>query len=160
MKYMFLFLIVCVCLPGMTQTLDLTYDTPYDWNYCEIHKEECDKIANLDNSILPQFDITPPTTNAQWGTFVTLQLLDMYTTYKGLQYDCVFEANPLFGERPSVMTMGVRKIVILAPAIISEQNNQTLSRENMRDVNFLMGLVVVNNMQVVTDSKRKCNKIR
>ena len=84
----------------------------------------------------------------------------MYTTYKGLQYDCVFETNPLFGERPSVMTMGVRKIVILAPAIVSEQNNQTLSIEDMRDINLLMGLVVLNNASISNKSSKRCNKLQ
>ncbi|MDA8897733.1 hypothetical protein N9I83_01740 [bacterium] len=157
---MFLFLLMCVSSHGITQTLDLTYDTLYDWNYCEIHEEECDKIANFDDSILPQFDMTPSITNAQWRTFVTLQVLDMYTTYKGLQYDCVYEANPIFGERPSVMKMGVTKFVILYPVMQVEMQENLLSREDLRDVNFLMGLVVANNMQVLTDSKRKCNKIR
>jgi hypothetical protein len=83
----------------------------------------------------------------------------MYTTYKGLQYDCVYETNPLFGERPSVMTMGVRKIVILSPAIVSEQNNQTLSRENMRDINLLMGLVVLNNASISNKASKRCDKL-
>jgi hypothetical protein len=108
---------------------------------------------------LSTLQLKEPITDFQWGTFVSLQLLDMYTTYKGLQYDCVFETNPLFGERPSVMTMGVRKIVILAPAIVSEQNNQTLSIEDMRDINLLMGLVVLNNASISNKSSKRCNKL-
>ena len=103
--------------------------------------------------------LTEPITDFQWGTFVSLQLLDIYTTYKGLQYDCVYETNPLFGERPSVMKMGVTKLVILTPAIISEQNNHTLSRENMTDINLLMGLVVLNNASVANRAQNNCIKL-
>jgi len=155
-----IFLIFCVCFPVHTQTLDLSYSVPIEWDYCETHKEECERIANFDDSILPEFDLTPPISKSQWTTFITLQILDMYTTYKGLKYDCVYETNPIFGERPSVMKMGVTKFVILYPVIVSERNHQTLSVQNMRDINALMSLVVANNMRVVRDSKRNCTKIR
>ena len=99
-----------------------------------------------------------PITDFQWGSFVTLQLLDIYTTYKGLQYDCVYEANPIMGEQPSVMKMGVTKAIVLYPAITSEQNNRELSKQNMRDINRLMGIVIMNNMSVVNKAKRNCIK--
>ena len=108
---------------------------------------------------LSTLQLKEPITDFQWGTFVTLQVLDMYTTYKGLQYDCVYETNPIFGNRPSVMKMGVTKLVILTPAIISEQNNQTLSRENMTDINLLMGLVVLNNASVANRAQNNCIKL-
>ena len=99
-----------------------------------------------------------PVTNYQWGTFISLQFLDIYTTYKGLQYDCVIEMNPIMGEQPSVMKMGATKFVVLYPAIISEQTNQTLSRKNMADINFLMSLVILNNSSVVNKAKKNCRK--
>ena len=99
-----------------------------------------------------------PINDFQWGTFLTLQLLDIYTTYKGLQYDCVYEANPLMGEQPSVMKMGVTKLVVLYPAITSERNNRELSKQNMDDINSLMSIVIMNNMSVVNRAKRNCIK--
>tara|TARA_X000001036_G_scaffold400296_1_gene404561 strand:- start:136 stop:519 length:384 start_codon:yes stop_codon:yes gene_type:complete len=103
--------------------------------------------------------LTEPITDFQWGTFVSLQLLDIYTTYKGLQYDCVYETNPLFGERPSVMKMGVTKFVILYPAMVAEQKNQTLSRENLTEINFLMSLVILNNADVANRAQNNCIKL-
>ena len=105
-----------------------------------------------------QYTLVEPITDFQWGSFVTLQLLDIYTTYKGLQYDCVYEANPIMGEQPSVMKMGVTKVIVLYPAITSEQNNRELSKQNMRDINRLMGIVIMNNMSVVNKAKRNCTK--
>ena len=154
-----IFLIFCVCLPVHTQTLDLSYSVPIEWDYCETHKEECERIANFDDSILPEFDMSPPISNVQWTTFITLQILDMYTTYEGLQYDCVYEANPIFGERPSVMKMGATKFVILYPAMVAEQKNQTLSRENLTEINFLMSLVVLNNADVANRAQNNCIKM-
>ena len=105
-----------------------------------------------------QFTLSEPISTKQWITFTTLQLADIYTTYRGLKYDCVYEANPIFGERPSVMKMGVTKFVILYPVIVSEQNYQTLSRQNVNDINYLMSLVILNNANVGKKAKNRCNK--
>ena len=105
-----------------------------------------------------QFTLVEPPTDSQWRTFVALQFLDIYTTYRGLKYDCVYEANPIFGERPSIMKMGATKFVILYPVIVSEQNHQTLSRQNVNDINYLMSLVILNNTNVGKKAKNRCNK--
>ena len=106
-----------------------------------------------------QYTLVEPINDFQWGAFVTLQFLDIYTTYKGLQYDCVYETNPIFGNRPSVMKMGVTKFVILYPAMVAEQKNQTLSRENLTEINFLMSLVILNNADVANRAQNNCIKL-
>ena len=54
--------------------------------------------------------------------------------------------------------MGVTKFVILYPVIVSEQNYQTLSRQNVNDINYLMSLVILNNANVGKKAKNRCNK--
>ncbi len=105
-----------------------------------------------------QYTLVEPINDFQWGAFVTLQFLDIYTTYKGLQYDCVYEANPIMGEQPSVMKMGITKFVVLYPAVTAERNNRELSKQNMQDINSLMTIVILNNMSVVNRAKRNCTK--
>ena len=83
----------------------------------------------------------------------------MYTTYNGLKYECVEETNPLFGERPSVMKMGVRKFIILAPVISLEMREQVMSQQDMRDVNTLMAMVVLNNKSVTNRASKRCYKL-
>jgi len=56
------------------------------------------------------------------------------------------------------MKMGATKFVILYPVIVSEQNHQTLSRQNVNDINYLMSLVVLNNHSVTNKVKSRCNK--
>ena len=107
---------------------------------------------------LSTLQLKEPITNFQWGAFVTLQFLDMYTTYEGLQYDCVYETNPVFGERPSVMKMGVRKFIILYPAMLVEMQENILSQDDMKQINLLMSLVVVNNYSVTNKSSKRCTK--
>ena len=84
----------------------------------------------------------------------------MYTTYNGLKYDCVYEANPIFGERPSVMKMGVRKFLILYPVVTLEMKQPVMTQEDMRDVNTLMAIVVLNNNSVKNKASKRCHKLQ
>jgi len=105
-----------------------------------------------------QFIHTEPITNYQVATLIALQTLDVYTTYRGLKYDCVREINPLMGESPSVGKMLFTKAAILTPALQYDYNNGSLSPKIMNDMNFLMSIVVANNYHVLQDAKRYCVK--
>ena len=94
-----------------------------------------------------------PITNFQWWTFVTLQLLDIHSTYKGLQYDCVYEANPIIGKTPSLGKIFLTKTVILAPAITYDLGNEHLTPKIMNQLNFFIAIVVLNNYNVYASSK-------
>lgn len=107
---------------------------------------------------LSTLQFNEPYTDFQLISFTTLQLLDVYTTYRGLKYDCVRELNPIVGERPSVGKMVTTKIAILYPTIIAEQQQYYISSENMTDINFLMSLVVLHNWDVVQSAKKNCTK--
>ena len=91
--------------------LDLTYNPPLDPFYCDSNPVECQPLPN----ILPNFDIQPRTTREQWLTFLTFQVLDVYTTSKALKYDCIKEINPLFTENPSNTRLVATKTLFLAP---------------------------------------------
>ena len=99
-----------------------------------------------------------PITNFQWATFVTLQLLDIHSTYKGLQYDCVYETNPITGKTPSLDKLFLTKASILAPAITYDLRNETITPKIMKQLNFIMAIVVVNNYEVIAYSRSSCNK--
>lgn len=100
-----------------------------------------------------------PISDVQWGIFYTLQVLDVFTTYKGLQYDCVVEINPIIGERPSLNKMIFTKVAILTPAIRADMKKGTVDRHIMSEINFLMSVVIMNNYEIWQDSTKKCNKI-
>lgn len=145
-------------LPIMSAPLDLSYTMPIDWNYCEIHREECDRIAEYDDRILPDFDMSPPISTAQWRTFAALQLLDVYSTYRGLKYDCVRELNPIMGDRPSVGKMMITKAVVLTPTINYDITQGEFDSDAIDRINFMMTLVLANNTEVKNRAKRRCEK--
>ena len=105
-----------------------------------------------------QFTLSEPPSNRQWTIFVSLQLLDIYTTYRGLQYDCVVEMNPVLGESPSVSKMFFTKAALLAPALNYDLKNENLSQEVFNELNSFMTLVVVNNINTANKAKKYCIK--
>jgi len=91
-------------------------------------------------------------------TFVAFQLADIYTTYKGLQYECVREMNPFIGETPSLDRMFLTKVAILTPAIQHDRNKGNLTPRVLNEINFLMALVIINNHKVTNNASKNCKK--
>ena len=98
-------------------------------------------------------------TKGQLYAFGALQVLDIYTTYRGLKYDCVKELNPILGERPSLSTMAAFKTVALYPVIESDIKREVLDQRTMRKVNTMMFMVIANNNSVKNGAKRNCLKL-
>ena len=105
-----------------------------------------------------QFTLSEPISNVQWATFATLQLADIYTTYRGLKYNCVYEMNPIIGEQPSVPQMFLVKTLVLLPAIESDIKRESLTPQAMDSMNFLMALVVGNTYNVWRGAEHRCTK--
>ena len=127
----------------------------------QVQKEHSEKLIALrlkENQNRLQFTLTEPISNAKWATFTVLQLADIYTTYKGLQYDCVMETNPLFGESPSLSRMFFTKAAILGPAIEYDIENGNVTPQIIDQMNIMMSFVVINNYNVYTRAKRNCLK--
>ena len=54
--------------------------------------------------------------------------------------------------------MVTTKIAILYPTIVAEQQRYYVDRKAMSDINFLMTLVILNNIDVVQGAKKNCAK--
>lgn len=136
--------------------LDLTYDPPLDPYYCDNNPVECQPLP----STTLQFEIRERTTNAQWVTFFTFQLLDAYSTSRAIKYDCIREINPLFTERPNDARIVATKTLLLAPALLYNDYYKQVTPEELDNSNMLYMFVVANNFRLLNEAKRNCNKIR
>jgi len=105
------------------------------------------------------FTLSEEPSNLQWTTFTTLQLADIYTTYRGLKYDCVKELNPFLGESPSVPQIFAFKTAVFIPAIKSDIKNERITPYDMNHMNFLMSVVIASNLDVLKDAKERCRKL-
>jgi hypothetical protein len=102
--------------------------------------------------------LVDPISNKQWAAFITLQLLDVYTTHQATQYNCVEEINPILGQKPSIGKMILIKTLVLAPAIRADLNNQTITPKHIRDINAFMTAVSYNNYRVYNKAQKYCKK--
>ena len=87
-----------------------------------------------------------------------MQVADVYTTYRGLKYNCVKEINPLVGERPSIGQMVFLKVATLTPAVQIDYNRGILTRRVVRSSSSFIGVVVLNNYDVLRRAEKYCDK--
>ena len=117
------------------------------------------------NDHRPQIDLNlpslkEPASRLTWALFYVLQGLDVYTTKRALEYDCVEELNPILGKTPNVQDVIGLKVVLLAPTIYYADKYATITDDDLAGFNFLMSSVVANNFDVWSEAKDTCSKIR
>ena len=103
-----------------------------------------------------------PASKLTWTLFYTLQVLDVYTTSRALEYNCVKEVNPILGKSPSIQDIVGLKVLLFAPSIWHANKYEPWSNEDIAGANYLMAAVVANNFDVWNEAKTKenCIKIR
>ena len=95
-------------------------EVEYPWNWEQI-QADAELIKNTNTNILPDFEFTEMATDTQYKIFWTLQVLDVYSTYRGLKYRCVYEANPIVGPNPDLARLVTHKTVFLHPIAIAPE---------------------------------------
>ena len=88
--------------------------------------------------------------------FWTLQAADVWTTYEGMKYDCVYELNPLLPEVPHLDRLLIHKAVFLHPFVLFQKEN-VLRKEDMFFPTFFAAFVVHSNLKVIDRAKERCN---
>ena len=74
-----------------------------------------------------------------------------------MDYDCVFEANPLLPEVPHRDRLILHKIIFLTP-FDTLYNENVLTNGEMIFPLLLSGYVVENNFRVIDRAKQRCQK--
>ena len=109
--------------------------------------------------VYPYIPISEPASTEHLVLFYTLQALDVYSTYRGVKYDCVYEQNPLLNRKPKIYQMITLKTSILGPVLYNLNNSEKLTNEILLPTTLLTGVVVANNFNVLKDAKQECNKL-
>ena len=93
-----------------------------------------------------------------WGIFYTLQALDIYSTSRGIKYNCVREINPLLPKTPTDIDLIVVKTSMFS--LINQLPLYKLDDKHLLPSTMLGAYVVHNNFQVEKKAKAKgCKKI-
>ena len=134
----------------------------YNPSYCENNPEICKRLneKQIDLSHLEFVPERKPASKAMWFTFATLQLLDVYTTERGMRYNCVKELNPLLPKRPTVGEMITLKTFILGPTYYTINEAVTITNKDLITPSLVTGAVVLNNYHVNRRASKYCRKIR
>ena len=122
------------------------------------HSQKLIQLQLKENQNQSWFTLSEQPSSLQWTAFISLQFADIYTTYRGLKYDCVKELNPFLGESPSVPQMFAFKTAVLIPAINSDIKNERITPYDMNQMNFLMSMVIASNLDILKDAKERCRK--
>lgn len=93
-----------------------------------------------------------------WVAFFLLQAADIYSTHRGMQWDCVYERNPLLPRVPTVPEMLVHKAIVLTPLIEIDRNVRRFTWQELFPATAITAWVVVNNINVEKRAKKNCSR--
>ena len=131
------------------------------------NQETIDSVTNKFILTLPEPEITfdfefskrtDPASDYHWAAFWLFQALDVYTTDKAMQWDCVKELNPLLPQRPSAFRVIIHKSVFLWP-LVQMDLLTPLTDEELWPATMITAGVVASNFRVIQRAKRNCRRI-
>ncbi len=97
-----------------------------------------------------------------WAAFTALHYADIRYTNKALQYQCVYEANPLLPSRPSWDRLVLHKTMTLVPIYGPKFNKYPPTDEELLTGSLFMAIVVLHNHRILKKVERNvdlCPKI-
>ena len=134
------------------------FTAPYNQEYVDKVLYEPEDVTSkilLDLSFVDAQLVTPTRFN-----FYLIQSLDVYSTYRGLKYSCITEANPLVfgGSKPSALELVLFKAVVIGAmkSIYSENPDEWQFFQTA--ANYSTGYAVVNNFNIIRKAKDICPK--
>ena len=133
------------------------FTAPYNQEYVNKVLYEPEDVT----SKIPPLELTfkEPLSFTQFN-FYLVQALDVYSTYRGLKYSCVSEANPLVpgGSKPSAAELVLFKVVIIG--IIKSIYGQDPEEWQFFQTaaNYTTSIAVINNFDVIKEAKDYCPK--
>ena len=105
---------------------------------------------------VPQTYWEEPVDKWMWALFWGIHLADIYTTYEGVKWDCIEEANPLLPEIPTIAEMAMLKGVVLLPTY-GAIGYENITRGELVAPLLLGGFVVHNNIKLTNRAEKRCN---
>ena len=136
-------------------SVNLQVDIPWDFEQIEADRK---LLKAADQSLFNLEYKEVIATEGQFYIFWTLQVLDVYSTYRGLKYSCVKEANPLIGDRPGVPRLVTHKTLFLHP-IWMLRNEDVIYKTDMNFLNGQGTIVVINNYRIWNRAHKKCRRL-
>lgn len=159
-------LLILICLLAVsieaTETQEFFFKhgftAPYSQEYVNAVLHEPEDVTSktlLDLSFVDTQLVTPTRFN-----FYLIQSLDVYSSYRGLKYSCVYEANPAVfgGSKPSALELVLFKAVVIGAMKSIYDQNPDEWQFFQTAANYTTGYAVVNNFDIIRKAKDICPK--
>jgi len=101
--------------------------------------------------------VKKPASKLSWTVFIGLQILDVYTTDSVLKYECVQEANPILGKKPSLSKLIAVKFATVPFFYAINKYYGPITDGDLVPSNYLLTAAVANNFNVWNKAKSKCD---
>ena len=117
------------------------------------------------NSI--NFDVKVDEDNFHWTEnerkwidifFWTTQILDVYSTYEGMKYSCLYEANPLLPRVPNVSEMVGLKLGIIGGVKFVIDADENFWYGWKLGAGMSTGVIVANNFRLLNKARKECDR--
>ena len=89
--------------------------------------------------------------------FYLIHALDVYSTVKGLKWDCIYEQNPLLPNNPSTAGLIAFKVGILS-LLKSIYGDDPAWDAFMKTSTYTTGTVVLRNFDLTSEARKDCNR--
>jgi len=136
------------------------FTAPYNQEYVDKVLYEPEDVTSKPLSLELSFREDTRLVTPTRFSFYLIQSLDVYSTYRGLKYSCVYEKNPAVfgGSEPSAAELILYKAVIIG--IMKSIYGQNLDEWQFFQsaANYTTGFAVVNNYEVIKEARYYCPK--
>ena len=136
------------------------FTAPYNQEYVNAVLHEPEDVTSKPLSLELTFrEDTRLVTPTQFN-FYLIQSLDVYSTYRGLKYSCITEANPIVfgGSKPSALELVLFKAVVIGAMKSIYDQNPDEWQFFQTAANYTTGYAVVNNFDIIRKAKDICPK--
>ena len=136
------------------------YTAPYNQEYVDEVLYELEDVTSKPLSLELTFREDTRLVTPTRFSFYLIQSLDVYSTYRGLKYSCVYEKNPLVlgGSEPSAAELILFKAVVIGVMKSIYGQNPDEWQFFQTAANYTTGYAVVNNFNIIRDAKDWCPK--
>ena len=136
------------------------FTAPYNQEYVDKVLYEPEDVTSKSLSLELSFKEDTRLVTPTRFSFYLIQSLDVYSTYRGLKYSCVYEKNPAVfgGSEPSALELILFKAVIIGTVKSIYGHNPEDWQYFQTAANFTTGLAVVNNFDIIKEAKDYCPK--
>ena len=136
------------------------FTAPYNQEYVDKVLYEPEDVTSKPLSLELTFREDTRLVTPTRFSFYLIQSLDVYSTYRGLKYSCVYEKNPLVlgGSEPSAAELILFKAVVIGAmkSIYGQSPDEWQFFQTA--ANYTTGYAVINNFNIIREAKDWCPK--